>query len=494
MKRLGSTFRIVTIFAALQFPVHDLRAQGYDTPLTVQGLDRSESQSAASRAAGGLSFSIRNDPGLMFVNPATLQSLSGIKLSVGGLGQYRSASQDQEYAPLKYYSNFSLLMEGLTGGIPNPDTANPAANPGDTVQRAFDNLGPNWSRSKDSWIPAQALLGIPFTIAGNRFTFGLGVVRYATLDYYYQNNNVLSPSILSVRPDPVLRPPNDASPLIADWSQHITSREGSISGYGVALSGSLFGDLSLGVSAMLLDGKSDDVERLVGRGTLTFYFNYFRLDSLNDRITSVGTSDYRGQEFTFSGIYRGKHLTAGFSVKPPTPITRDFAAAVEVDTAGSSALTAVSGQDRLTLPWRGRIGAAISVREDLTFGMEYEIRPYASAVYRRPDGTETNPWLSSSVFHVGAEYLASSWLTVRAGLRGQGEVFEPEGNPIEGNAVSTTVYSAGCGLLFGDLRLNLTYEYALMKYDDIWSSAISRNRESFNTLFADVTYEIPSLW
>ena len=112
-------------------------------------------------------------------------------------------------------------------------------------------------------------------------------------------------------------------------------------------------------------------------------------------------------------------------------------------------------------------------------------------MYKSPSGSESKPWLSASVYHIGAEYLPSTWLTLRAGLRGQSEVFEPEGNPIVGNPVGYSIYSAGCGFLVGDARVNLSYEYGLMKYDDVWSSAVSRNRESFNIFLADIIYEIP---
>jgi hypothetical protein len=227
---------------------------------------------------------------------------------------------------------------------------------------------------------------------------------------------------------------------------------------------------------------------------MTFYLNYFRLDSVDNRMTTIGTSDYTAYEYTLSGTYSGKFITVGFALKPPMVITRDFKATSTTDSMGSLTRTAANGQDKLTLPWRGRCGVAVTVRQDLMLGLEYEIRPFASAVYKRTDGTESNPWLSASTFHLGAEYVPASWLTIRAGMRGQGEVIEPEGNPIEGTPVGYSVYSAGCGFQISGIHLNLTYEYGLMKYDDVWSSAVSRNRESFNTLFADITYEIPFHW
>ncbi len=150
MKQPFRTLSLVSTAACCIFFAQVVLAQGYGDPLTIQGLDRTTLQSAASRAAGGVTIGIQNDVGLMFSNPALLQSLKAIQVSFGGVQQYAKTTQVQQYGPLKYYSNFSLLMEGLTGYIPNPDTSIPGRNPGDTVQRPHDTIGPNWSHSKNT--------------------------------------------------------------------------------------------------------------------------------------------------------------------------------------------------------------------------------------------------------------------------------------------------------------------------------------------------------
>ena len=469
-------------------------AQGYDDPLTIQGLDHNTLHSAASRAVGGTTIGVRNDVGLMFSNPASLQSLTEIHVSLGALQQHTMAQQVQQYSPLKYYSNFSLIMEGLTGYIPNADTSLPGSNAGDTVQRPYDDIGPNWSRSKNHGLPIQALLAVPFSLGANKFVAGIGAVEYADLNHYYQNNNVLSPAVGSERPIPVALPPSDSLPVQTQWSSYLRSREGTIRGYGAALSGSVSENISLGISGMMLKGSTDDSEQRIARGRFVFYRSWFRLDSVHSRVFKTGTSDYSGGEFTLSGIYRGRYVSLGFSVKPPTTITRKYTTQIQVYTTGSPSTTTVSSEDKVRIPWRGTVGASIAVAQNLTFGLEYEIRSYTSAVYKTADGTESNPWLSSSLLHVGAEYNPLSWLAVRAGVRGQAEVFEPQGNPIIGEAVSYSIYSAGCGFSFAGVRLNITYEYASMKYQDMWQTNVNVNNETRHSIIADVAYEIPWTW
>ena len=271
-------------------------------------------------------------------------------------------------------------------------------------------------------------------------------------------------------------------------------RSGAIQGYGAAISAGVTERLSFGVSAMILNGSTDDYEQQVGRGTLTFYRQYFRADSVYDQVTKTGTSNYSGQEFAISGIYRGDYVSVGISLKPPTTITRKFSTTIRHDTSGFSGTSVVSGEDDVELPWRGTAGISILLRKNVTLALEYELRSYASAVYTDASGSESNPWLSSSLFHVGAQYTPVPWLVLRGGVRQQAEVFQESGNPLPGDPVSYSVYSLGFGVVLEGFRVNVAYEYSRMKYDDLWQTNVNLNSEIRNGVMADVTYDIPSLW
>ena len=100
------------------------------------------------------------------------------------------------------------------------------------------------------------------------------------------------------------------------------------------------------------------------------------MDSIYNRVFTTGTSDYSGQEFTFSGLYHSRYVTLGFSVKTPTTITRKFNTQIQTDTTGSSKIVNANGQDKTVIPFRGTLGLSIALRENLMFGAGYEIRPY----------------------------------------------------------------------------------------------------------------------
>lgn len=483
------SFCIITLFL-----IQELTAQGYGGALTFQGLDNFTIHSAGARAIGGVTIGSKQDIGLMFQNPATLPSIQKIQVSLGGQYFSEDLNQEQDFSPVRYYPNLSLLLESRTAHIPDPDTNLIGFTPQDTVQRPYDNIQPNWSHSKSDNIPIQAFLAVPISMGNIHVVGGVGAVEYANLNHYYQNNNVLSPDILSGRPIPTNRPTGNDF-IEVDWLQRSRSREGSIQGYGFALAGNLEKlNLSIGFSGLFLDGSSDDYEKEVGRGNIIFFENAFRNDSTYNRITKTGTSDFSGHEFTLSSILNGRFVSIGFSFKLPTTLTRSYSMQVVTDTTGTPSVSTIKGEDKMKLPLHGTVGLSLTPKKNLRIGLEYEFRPYASAKYIDTNGTETSPWLSASLFHVGAEYMIAPWLALRGGMRRDAEVFQPEGNKIEGDPVTFRIYSAGIGVFYSGLRLNVAYEYSSMKYQDVWVSAISKNNEQIHTIIADLSYEIPKIW
>ncbi len=513
-KYLKSFYIIILVFCVSSW--QHIFSQGFGSPLTVQGIDHFSIQSAASKSLGGTSLTMQNNVNVMFSNPAMLQTLRGLQISVGGVQRSINTNQTQHYSPLKYYSNFSLLMEGLTDGISKPDTnafyVNPngdtikyvkPVNPGDSVQRPFDKLGPNWSRAKSKNDPIQVIVAVPFSIGDIKVSVGVGALEYSNLDWYFQNNNVLSPSILTADAHTVSRPVNnnDTSSIPVQWYQISQQRDGTIQGYGGALAFALSERMNFGVSAMILKGNSTDKETRFERGRLRFYADYFRAESVYYYSARNGTSDYTGEEITVSGAYLGKFVGFGFSLKLPTTITRKYNASVQTDTGYHSKTTkldsfvttvkTIKGEDKITIPLRGTVAISLALRENLTLGVEYELRPYASAEYTISNGTTTNPWLSSNIFHIGMEFRPTTWLSLRAGAQEQAEIFQPVGNPLDGDPVSYTVYSCGGGLKFENVRFNFAYEYSKINYTDMWAGAVSISTKKSNAFFADLSYEIP---
>lgn len=487
-------------------------AQGFGDPLTFQGLSHTTTQSVASRASGGISFGFRKDVSFMFSNPASLTSLQGIQLSIGGLQQYTYTKQHQLYGGLQGHSAFSLLTEGATGEISDPDTSLSfngkkvtLTTQADSVQRPFDSFGPNWNRSKSTNLPVQAFIAAPFTVENIQMVGGLGIVQYANLNWYYQNNNCFSPSVLSVVDSTVSTTGLNANPYLAQWYQYFQQRNGQIYGYGGAVSAVLSEKLSVGISFLLLKGSTDDEEVRVGRGEMQFFTSSLRLVKQGmSSYTKTGTSDYSGSEFSVSAEYRSRYFDCGFSAKLPTTLTRKYSTDIwtdsvaatqkyagRVDSVHVTTTSSISGEDKIALPLQGTFGFGIRIKENLSIGMDYEIRSFASAQYTSSNGSASNPWLSSSVLHFGGEYRPAPWLALRAGVYNYTEVFQPITAALRGDPVSYPVYSVGCGVQIVGGTLDVTYEYSEMKYVDTWSNAASINQGITNNIIGSFSYNIP---
>jgi opacity protein-like surface antigen len=505
MRQARNTLARLALGCLVLFAATRGMAQGYDTPLTMQGTNNVTAHSAASRAAGGITLGLKNDASVLFANPSLLYSIKDLQISIGGLQQSTYVKQDQRYGGLQTHSAFSLLVEGVTDWISNPDTILGTPSLSDTVQRPFDRIGPNWNRTKNKTLPIQAFVAVPFTVEDVPVVAALGVVEYANLNRYYQNNNCFSPSILSVLDGTISTTPLSTTPYITQWYQYLHEREGSLYGYGLGLSATPMENLSLGFSGMYIKGSTDDYEERLGRGQMVFYNSALRLTKQGMlSYTKTGTSDYSGTELTFSANYRGKGFTVGVSVKGPMTITRSYASQIASDSVTTVSRvsyradslhaiwnTSVGGVDKVKLPWRGTAGVSVDVRSDLTVGVEYELRQFAKAVYADPSGVESNPWLSGSLWHFGVEYRATDWLSLRCGVRENAEVFEPLSNPIRGESVKYSVYSLGAGFSYSNVRVAVAYEYSDMKYVDAWSNAASINREIRHNIVASVGYDLP---
>jgi hypothetical protein len=103
-------------------------------------------------------------------------------------------------------------------------------------------------------------------------------------------------------------------------------------------------------------------------------------------------------------------------------------------------------------------------------------------------GVTSNPWKSSHLLRLGAEFAPLDWLTVRGGYSDKAEVFEQEGNPFIGDPVYSTIISGGLGFKYHNFRLNLTYEYSNIKYNDLLQDAVFLNNAKNNYFVTEFSY------
>lgn len=460
-------------------------AQDVAGPLTIQGLDGFGFQGARSRAMGGTGVASGNDVSVLFTNPAGLLSLDRPEVRAGGSFTAVRTRQTQQWIPNRFYAGLSLMCEDLTDGIRDPDPLPP--NRADGVQRPYDDIGPNWSRESTEFRPTIAAAGAPFTIGDLRCAAGVGYARLADLTTYFQNNNALAPNIGAYRPAP-LPVVTGTDSLKVQWYQFLRSRTGTLGGITPGVAAELPGGVSLGASATILTGSSEDREQRVERGLLTFFYDKFRSDSISGVVTTNGTSTYTGVIPALGAILRQEVFTLGLSVRLPMTMTRYWERTIRTDTAGTSTVRTEEGKDLLEMPLAVSLGGVLHPGPTVDVTIDYDIRNNGDTRYTPAGGAALHPWLNGNTFRAGVEYRPAPWLDLRGGVRQTAAAFAAAGAALQDEPVSGTAYAAGAGFRVDMVRVDVAYEYAYLRYDDAWQSNINYNRVHTHTVWLEAGY------
>ncbi len=458
-------------------------AQGIYRPLSFQGMEHSSVRSARTVALGGTSIALSNDASALFSNPAALMQMQIPEVRLGATLYSSATDQIQEWIPNRFYPNLSLLMENLTGGIKPPVVVNPA----DELQVPYDDLTPNWSSKRSTVRPATISAALPFTLFGDvHCVAAIGFAEATNLDYFYQNNNNLSPNIGDYRPAPmpVLR---GVDTLVARWYATTVQRKGAIYGITPAVAIQPLDELSVGLGVSVLTGSSDDTEAWRERGRLVFDAVYrVRNDSVFNRVTSSSASTYSGVVANLGVFYRDTHFSLGAAVQLPATVTRTWDQTVNQDTPGSSTTATRSGSDKLKLPVNYSFGGVLMPSARLRIGVDYVIRELGDAEYSGVD-TTFSPWVGSKSLRAGVEYTASEWLLLRVGYREEVASFGGENAGLIGDPVSGSAFTGGVGVRFGGIGVDFAYEYQHLKYQDLWETNVNTNTLSHHALVLETS-------
>jgi hypothetical protein len=456
----------------LAVTVGPLAAQGNADPLGTFGMDRLMNPDARQRAMGWAGTAAGTGAGALFSNPALLTGLTSFEARVGGQALFTTTSQRQEWYPDKVYATLSLIFEKRLEGI--VDTA---LKP---LERAYDDIGPNWDRSTSRLLPTSAVAAVPFEIAGLKVVAAAGFSEMIDLDHYYQNNNALNPHIGAFRPAPIIRPALGETLKVA-WFQYLRERTGTVYGITPGLAVAITENLSVGAAATVLTGTSDDKEKTVGRGRLrlttspTGSFNVYFIDSVSYRYENTGTSEYSGLLPQASFAYKNENFAIGATFHLPGTVTRTWDVTSGRDTMGVLSGSTSSGEDKVALPLSYTVGLAFYPKGGWTVGVDYVVNRRLEAAITPAGGAEQHPWLNGREFRLGLEYVVTDGLLVRMGYREDVQVFPSEGAAIQDDPVRGSVYSAGVGIDLTLFRIDAAYEYRQLDYHDMWTSNVNYN-------------------
>ncbi|MEM1115410.1 MAG: hypothetical protein AAF845_00220 [Bacteroidota bacterium] len=461
------TLLVLVALASLATP--EAAAQDAAAPLSIQGLDRQEAVGARARAMGGVRASGLATSAALFSNPAALRHLTEAEARLGGGAVAQALSQDQTWVPNRLYLELSLIFEN------DPTSPNPT--------RAFDDITPDWDENLSSVRPTLGSVAVPLPFApgGVELTAGLGAAQVADLDHYFQNNNALDPNIGEIRPEPIPRI-QDGDSLLVGWAQFSRQRTGAVYGITPALALAR-GPFSLGLSATVLTGSSDDTEQVLDRGEFTLRFqNRFSLAAPTGGETVVtGTSDVSGTRFALAGGFETGVLAFDAVWQPGYTLSREW-----------SRSDGTAGTDEVQFASAFTVGASVRPSDRLVVAADVDLRALGSAEVLYADSTEAvQPWVSGSTVHLGAEFQAFDGLALRGGYREQAQAFAPAGAALLDRPARADVFGAGVGLALGPVALDVTYELSSLRYEDLWLSNGNDNSVTRHAVFFEAAYALP---
>ncbi len=456
-------------------------AQGTGRTLTLEGLDLSFTLGARSTAMGSTGAASGGDATALFVNPAALSLITAPEIRIGGVFTITDSKQGQDWIPNRFYPNLSLLMEDMLAGIKEPE----ATEAQDMLQKPFDDLKPDWSKNRSAVRPLLIAAAVPFDIGEMKAVVGLGFHQAVDLDHFYQNNTILDPNLGLYRPQPLPVVTGQDS-LLVRWYGYQRERIGTIHGYTASASLVPLENFSIGLSATYYSGSSDDLEITTTRGNMTFFYDSFRLDQAGDVQTMTGTSTWSGMTGSIGLHYRDRYFSAGGTVRLPFTIKREWERTLSIAYGPGSGLTsggtatsaggpAASGSDEISYPMTMTVGFALTPSEALTFAADMSLRGTKDVEYTAGGAAAVSPWLQSNLIHLGAEYRANDWLSIRGGYHTAVQVFAPSGAGLLDEPVRGSAYSAGVGLALGVFGCDLAYELVDLEYQDKWETNVNTN-------------------
>ncbi|MCX6136403.1 MAG: hypothetical protein NTV54_02780 [Ignavibacteriales bacterium] len=482
-------------------------AQPAAGPLDIQGLDQFSVAGVRSRAMGGTAIANANDASALFSNPAALSRLNSFEIRMSGLLGNTARQQTQEWVPYMSNPGLSVLFESLTGTIPTAmDSLGTPLSGWKAVQRQYDNIGPNWNRSSSGVQPLSLAAALPLTIAGISMTAAIGAAQAMNLDHYYQNNNALSPYLGQLRPDPkTITKPMDT--VNAQWYKYIRERKGIVYGITPGISISLLQGLTVGASATVLTGSSDDNEQRVERGHLYVATNNkatandFMLDTVYYQQSKTGTSSYTGKMFAVGFLLQQDRYSIGVTIKPSYTLTRSWEREVtSLDTTRKSFPVRIdslttrsyheSGKENLNFPLAYSFGIILTPTDKWTIAFDYEVRGLANMELTGSTFTSSShPWVNNyGIMRFGAEYRPGSMIALRGGYHEDIQSFSPDGSAVIDEPARGGIYSLGAGIVFDNILIDLAYEYSLLKYEDIYQSNVNYNKKEQHRFMVELAY------
>jgi hypothetical protein len=495
------------MFASLVLPSLTLYAQHRGDNLLFQGLFYKDNLSTKASAMGGAMTAVPGDISSLFYNTAGLAKIDNFQISFN-VNQYnRQWRENQDYFPDRQFITLPFYFEGLY--VPKrensgrwdyelyKDTTGYLLNNPKLGKDPYDAEVADWKNSKNDFGIKNIALAFPFNLKDidnelfdSKFVVAAGYVRN-TINDFDRNDTYLSPFFTSYLYEDCIRTVNGIDTLVVNWSKFTRQRTGYMNNIVAGISNEVFENVMVGFGVNIQFGNSNDLQSLVRVGDIhlidaqkfKFYFN--------DNSTVIsGTSKYSSASFNVGTMVEISKIKLGIKVDLPYTLTRDWNYS-KVVTGNANHTQYLTGKDKIKIPLIYNVGISFQPVDEFIICFNYEGAPYSKAVFAlsSPDSAYRN-LIDQNTLSFGIEYKMYDFLSLMAGYRSLPEVFIPDGAAIKDKGPGADSYNFGISLDTYLGRVDLAYEYRVLKYYDSYYSSTNYVFESNSTLMLGLTYTL----
>ncbi len=471
-------------------------AQHRGDNLSFQGTLGDNGNGVKAQAMAGAYTSVSGDIESIFWNPAGLNGIEDLQISVSANTYNKLWRENQEYRPNRQFVTMSFYLDGMY----TPDPANNGKLDYEVFkddssyfvsqptlgQDVYSEDAADWQVEKSGFSLNNISAAYPFSISDQNFVIGAAYgYRYRLLDYD-RNQTFLDPhpgtDEYGGHIDRITSP-GDSVRIV--WSDFERMREGDVQTINIAFSYELNANVMFGAGVNLLSSETDETQSLsrIGYFDLLDGPNSFRYsyDTLN--VSSAGVSEFSGTSFNLGAIVEFEHISLGVNVTGPYTITRKWTQQITSGNATDSNTENLTGEDEMKIPLSYAIGVSLMPVESFRLAFDVKQKNYSDAefLYSQPDSTNRS-WVDQTILSFGFDYAAFEFLSIMGGYRHQTEIFVPDGAALKDEGPDISSWSFGLSFRTNFGVFDLAYVTTSMKYYDSYFSNTNYVTESLDRM------------
>ncbi len=441
-------------------------------PLTIHGLEQQQASAVRARGMGAVFAAMPGTVESTVLNPASLASLQRTALTANASWLKADWAETQHWNPNRYYAGLSLYFS-------DPDD-----------YRSEPLSRPDWTFDQSQFRLAAIGGAIPISIGDRKLAIGVMAHQTGQLGSFDRNDNVLEPYIGQFRPDPVERP-RPGEEIEVRWSAFERERTGVMRAMSVALAMEASQRFHVGLRLSRSWGNSTDRQSVRDIGM--FYLREDAHDYSYEPVPGMnswsGSSDFSGWNAALGFRWEHPVLSLGLMYELPHDVKQTFRRTGMVQAAASAnaGFTVVARGD-VRMPSRITAGVLLRPSSRISLVADYFRQNY-EALSARSIGLGGVPdWGLARGVGLGAEWqpIAETW--IRAGVRRDPQPFRIEGFGLIGQTATGDAVSFGVGRRFGQVMLDMAYEFQRLRYEDRWESNVDYNRIRRHNLLLGASY------